>query len=90
MKVLKLVAAAALLAAAGTTSLFIRAAGADTSASPLTPITPCRLIDTRPAPDHVGTLRWSARARERWRRSLLPARTATARSRRTQRASPPT
>ena len=63
MKGLKLVAAAALLAAAGTTSLFIRAAGADTSASPLTPITPCRLIDTRRAPDHVGTRPGPARSR---------------------------
>jgi hypothetical protein len=49
--------AAALAAAAVTAIGLVQAVGAATTgaASVFVPITPCRLIDTRPAPDNVGT-----------------------------------
>lgn len=56
MKIVRILGALALVAAVGATTSVVRGAGAATTgvASALTPITPCRLIDTRPGADHVG------------------------------------
>jgi hypothetical protein len=55
-RLLAIVAASIALGGFGAV-LVLNQAGAASVTSSIVPITPCRLVDTRPAPDHVGALR---------------------------------
>lgn len=54
-RLLAIVAASIALGGFGAV-LVLNQAGAASVTSSIVPITPCRLVDTRPAPDHVGAL----------------------------------